>query len=71
MSIAAIFGLITAVLPVVLEVIKLFSSTPEQDREKVKGALLERIARVRAALKKAEDTEGDTQDIEDLINGKK
>lgn len=63
-------AIITLVLPIVLEVLKLFFSkdTTEEVRQKTAKELLEKIAEINRALKKAEDTEGDTSDIEDVIN---
>lgn len=63
-------GIVTLVLPIILEVLKLFFSkdTNEEVRQKTAKELLEKIAEINRALKKAEDTEGDTSDIEDVIN---
>lgn len=63
-------AILSLALPVILEVLKLFFSkdTTEETRKKAADDLLAKIAEINLALKKAEDTEGDTSGIEDVIN---
>lgn len=63
-------AILSLALPVILEVLKLFFSkdTTEETRKKAADDLLAKIAEINLALKKAEDTEGSTEDIEEIIN---
>lgn len=63
-------AIISLALPVILEVLKLFFSkdTTEETRKKAADDLLAKIAEINLALKKAEDTEGDTSSIEEIVN---
>jgi hypothetical protein len=53
-----------------VELLKLFfsPSTTEAAKEKAVNQVIDNIKLINAALKKAEDTDGDTKDIEDIIN---
>lgn len=63
-------AILSLALPVILEVLKLFFSkdTTEETRKKAADDLLAKIAEINLALKKAEDTEGDTSDLEKVVN---
>lgn len=65
---------IIALAPLVLEILKLFVTSKASGADKKAAvdeatqALKNTIARLRAAIDKAEETEGDTSAIEDEIN---
>lgn len=63
-------AILSLALPVILEVLKLFFSkdATEETRKKAADDLLAKIAEINLALKKAEDTEGDTSDLEKVVN---
>jgi len=55
--------------PIVLELMKiLFSKSDSEVKEKAAKDILNTIKEIGAALNKAEETGGDTSDIEDIIN---
>lgn len=66
MSISAIAGLVTALIPLVM---KLFFA-PKNEHGAIIDSIMAKLAKVRVALDKADETEGDTSAIEDIINGK-
>lgn len=63
----SLLSLLSLVGPIILEVLKIFWG-PTPDKAKVAQEILDNLKRIRAALDKAEDTSGDTSDIEDIIN---
>lgn len=67
-------ALILPALTLIWEIVKaLFFSGGDSSKE-VDAAVAkyrEQEAKIRAAVKKAEDTEGDTSDLEDIINRRK
>lgn len=62
---------LTALIPLFVEILRLFSGSGSSEREKIKAEITQSLARIRQALQKAEETGGDTSDIEDIINGRK
>lgn len=62
---------ILTLAPLLLELIKLFFGAPSDKRADVIKDVKASFAKIRDAIQKAQDTEGDTSAIEDLINGKK
>lgn len=64
----AIISAIAAIIPLVLKLIDLFKGTPEDAAAKIKSSLLEYISKLQEAVKKAEETNGDTSSLEDLLN---
>jgi len=63
----SILSLLSLAAPIILEVLKIFWG-PTPDKAKVAQEILDNIKRIRAALDKAEETGGDTSDIEKEIN---
>jgi len=62
--------LLTLLAPLLVELLKLFFSpdSTAEAKEKAVNQVIDNIKLINAALKKAEDTDGDTKDIEDIIN---
>ena len=61
---------ITLLAPIALELLKIFTGKDQNAKAAAKEELLAAMARIRAAVQKAEDTGGDTSAIEDIINKK-
>lgn len=60
---------LTLLAPILLELLKIFfSKTPEEEKRKAQQEILEKLRVIRAAITKAEDTGGDTSDLEDIVN---
>lgn len=65
-------ALITLLAPILLEIIKIFfSKSSDEQKQAAANEIRATLAKIRAATQKAEDTGGDTSDLEDVINGKK
>lgn len=63
-----ILGIISALLPILSKLIDIFQKTPEEKIGDVKGALLSYLEDIGAGLKKAKETNGDTSELERLLN---
>jgi len=63
-------ALVTLLVPLVIEILRLILSTKTSEAAKRAGAeaLLKRIKEINAAVKKVEETGGDTSDLEKIIN---
>lgn len=62
-------GWVTLLAPIILELLKIFfSKSPEEIKKKAAQDVLERVKAIREALSKAEETGGDTSDLEKEIN---
>jgi hypothetical protein len=69
-------AIVIALAPLILELLKILWGNKGSEAEKLRAvqeaeaSLRDVIARTRAALQKAEDTDGDTSDLEDIANRK-
>lgn len=64
-------GLVTLLAPIILELLKIFfGGGNATEKEKAQKEILEYLAKIRVAIQKAEDSGGDTSEIEDVINRK-
>lgn len=63
-------SLISLLAPIVLELLKLFfaKDTTAEAKEKAAKEILAQIQEINKALKKVEETDGDTSDLEKIIN---
>ncbi len=66
-------SLITLLIPIVLELLKLFfrRDASEAAKESAAKDFMEKIRQINAALNKANESGGDTSDLEDIINNPK
>lgn len=65
-------AIISLLAPIVLELLKIiFGGSSNSDKEKALQEVREQLAKIRAAIGKAEETGGDTSDLEKIINGRK
>lgn len=58
---------IVAAIPLILKILELLFTTKPESREQVVASVLERVSAIKAAVKKAQDTGGDTSDLEAII----
>jgi hypothetical protein len=63
-------SLIPLLAPIVLELLKLFfaKDTTAEAKERAAKEILAQIQEINKALKKVEETDGDTSDLEKIIN---
>lgn len=61
-------ALITLLAPLVVELLKIFFGGSSTEKEKAAVEIKEALRRIRAAISHAEETDGDTSKIEDIIN---
>lgn len=63
-------SLLTLLAPIVLELLKIFfaKDTTAEVKERAAKDILAKIQEINKALKKAKDTDGDTSELEDIIN---
>jgi hypothetical protein len=60
---------LTLLAPILLELLKIFfSKTDVEVKQQAQKDILEKLRQIRAAMAKAEETEGDTSDLEDIVN---
>jgi len=66
-------SLLSLIAPLLLELLKIFTRTDTSVEIKQKAAqeILDQIKEINAALAKAKDTDGDTSDLEKIINRRK
>lgn len=63
---------LTLLAPIVLELLKIFFGKRD-DAETLKKAqqdIMEKLRLIREAMSKAQESEGDTSDLEDIVNKK-
>ena len=63
------FAWLSLLAPIVLEVLKLIFATPSDQRPAVAESVRKRISELYAAVKQSQETEGNTDALEKLING--
>jgi len=63
-------NLLTLIAPLLLELLRIFTrtDTSAEVKQKAAAAILEQIREINAALTKAKETDGDTSDLEKIIN---
>lgn len=60
---------LTLLAPIVLELLKIFfGGGSASEKEKAQKEILNYLQRIREAMKKAEETGGNTEDLEKIIN---
>jgi hypothetical protein len=64
-------AIIAAALPIILEMIKLIFAAPSDKRADVAKDIMDDLAKIRAAIQKSQETEGDTSELEEIINHRK
>lgn len=60
---------LTLLAPILLELLKIFfSKSDDSVKQKAQQEILAKLREIRAATAKAEETGGDTSDLEDIVN---
>lgn len=61
---------IAAVIPLLLKVIELIFAAPSDKRSDVAAEINKKLSEIRSAIKKSQESGGDTSELEKILRGK-